>query len=451
MRYLQYALWAVIAFMGAVFLLIAAAVTAPVVYIIMLVAGVIFGISIIMMVFSQIRSIVKREPGNHRNAQAVKEPTFRRDADTTSASGQKIYDDIKEDVSNAAAFIQRQLSRVWSDVEEDLARLSIVIQQRSKKTKRFWMKERIEEMIELHQGTFDLLSQKMNDDTLNELRIEYTDHCSRVNELEKEIGDLKASIAMKGEEAGGPFHRLLEKTEGLLNRAQLERLQAIELSRKRLQAYGVDLDPKQAEVLLSRVDAGDIMRMSTVFSIISNMTKQFARAKLQSGENLDVTKKYYGMYIALLELQVLIQSEYLARLDKQYIPGIEAISANALELYNETKDKVKQSSDEHKVFFEKNLQSQNFTLEVTKIYKNALVEDAQKVKKAMELLRKHHDVAVNTLKTVQVSADLSALMTQSESLYHDVMELQMPDLVPFENLQMQREFEAVTIRLREGR
>jgi hypothetical protein len=90
-------------------------------------------------------------------------------------------------------------------------------------------------------------------------------------------------------------------------------------------------------------------------------------------------------------------------------------------------------------------------LEVTKIYKNALVEDAQKVKKAMELLRKHHDVAVNTLKTVQVSADLSALMTQSESLYHDVMELQMPDLVPFENLQMQREFEAVTIRLREGR
>ena len=51
------------------------------------------------------------------------------------------------------------------------------------------------------------------------------------------------------------------------------------------------------------------------------------------------------------------------------------------------------------------------------------------------------------LKTVQVSSDLSALMKQNESLYHDVMALQVPDLVPFENLQMQRELEAVTARL----
>ena len=76
------------------------------------------------------------------------------------------------------------------------------------------------------------------------------------------------------------------------------------------------------------------------------------------------------------------------------------------------------------------------------------MDDAKKIQRARELVRKHHEVAENTLKTVQVSASLSALMTQNESLYRDLMELQMPELVPFENLQMQREFEAVTIRHR---
>jgi hypothetical protein len=64
------------------------------------------------------------------------------------------------------------------------------------------------------------------------------------------------------------------------------------------------------------------------------------------------------------------------------------------------------------------------------------------------LVTKQHELAENTLSTVRVSADLSSLIQQGEQMYAQVMDLQTPALVPFENLQMQREFEALTSRLR---
>ncbi len=62
-----------------------------------------------------------------------------------------------------------------------------------------------------------------------------------------------------------------------------------------------------------------------------------------------------------------------------------------------------------------------------------------------------HKLAENTLSTVRVSADLTSLVRQAEGMFQEVMSLQTPALVPFENLQLQREFEAVTVRLRTGK
>ncbi|MEH6585226.1 MAG: hypothetical protein V7720_01645 [Halioglobus sp.] len=449
MKSLQYIFIAVLLCCLAYFLTVVLLVTGPVIYVVVLGAALFLLLALLVGLYAIVKSLITRLFGigsDDSADQKASEPIFQ--PVQVESLSREVYRDARESIGDAKEFIRVQLSRIWSDVEEDLARMSIAIQKRSKKGRKIWMRKRIEQFIEAHQNTYDLLSQKMNDEILSQLRVEYSEICNKINDLEKELGDIKASIAMKGEAPGGAYHRLAEKTKASLDRAELDRLEKIEQSRQRLVAYGVEMDPQQAEVLLSRVDAGDIMRMTTVFTIISKMTEQFANAKLQSGENLDVTKKYYGMYIALLELQLYIQEEYLNRLQNDYIPGIEEIREGAQELNKETRSKAKSSDDKHKPLYEKNLESQTFTLEVTRIYRDALIADAQKVNQAKEMLRKHHDVAENTLKTVQVSSDLSALMTQNESLYHEVMALQVPDLVPFENLQMQREFEAVTARLR---
>ena len=284
------------------------------------------------------------------------------DRNSPSDNPNEMYENLRDGVVDAAEFIRRRLSSVWSDVEEDLARLSLLIQKRSKILRWHWMRKRVEEMVETQSSTFDFLSQKMNDPGLNVLRVEYTDCCSEINEIEKEIGDIRNAIAMTGEKFGGPNHRILKQAEESLKRAEAARRKKIESSRELLVAYGVDLNSSQVEVLLSRVDAGEIVRMTTVFSVISKMTQQLARAKGETGENLDVTKKYYGMYIALLELQMYIQNEYLDRLNNEYIPGVESISNEASDLYKLTQQKHKQADGRLKEIYEKNLKSQKLGL-----------------------------------------------------------------------------------------
>ncbi len=57
-------------------------------------------------------------------------------------------------------------------------------------------------------------------------------------------------------------------------------------------------------------------------------------------------------------------------------------------------------------------------------------------------------VAENTYETVKISGDLLRVMSSGEDLFGLLFELQVPTLRPFENLQVKREFEKLTTKLR---
>ena len=211
--------------------------------------------------------------------------------------------------------------------------------------------------------------------------------------------------------------------------------------------YGVVISSEQAEVLLSRVDSGDITKMTSVFAVIAELTKQFAEAKQATGENTSVAQKYYAMYIGLLEVQEVIQTEYIDRMDKIYLPGINEIKTVAEKLIIETKVLMRFMPDEHQSSYNANLKSQEFTIEVANVYEDVLRQDKAKTLEARGIVKNLHKLAENTLKTVTVSAELVSLMKESQGLYNEVMQLQTPDLVPFENLELKREFEAVTLKM----
>ena len=253
---------------------------------------------------------------------------------------------------------------------------------------------------------------------------------------------------MKSAPMGGPQHRAEAKLKAKAEEEARLQISLLEAFQARMMAYGINLSTEQAEVLLSRVDAGDVSRMTTIFAIISCITTQVSHAKVQTGENLDVTKKYYGIYLGLLELQMHIQTEYIQKVDSNYLPGVQMIGNEARNLMAETQVKLRGSEGRHQEGYRQNIKSQQFTVEVTDIYAAALRADRSKVEEARTIIQRLHELAENTLSTVRVSADLSTLVRQNEGLYKQVISLQTPALVPFENLQMRREFEAVTQRLR---
>ena len=200
-------------------------------------------------------------------------------------------------------------------------------------------------------------------------------------------------------------------------------------------------------MLLSHDDSGDITKMTSVFAVIAELTKQFAQAKQATGENTSVAQKYYAMYTGLLEVQEVIQTEYIERTDKIYLPGISEIKTAAERLIAETKILMRSMPDEHKSSYNANLKSQEFTIELANVNEDFLRQDKAKTLGTRGIMKNLHKLAENTLKTVTVSAELVSLMKESQGLYNEEMQLQTPHLVPFENLELKRESEAVTLKM----
>ena len=107
------------------------------------------------------------------------------------------------------------------------------------------------------------------------------------------------------------------------------------------------------------------------------------------------------------------------------------------------------SAGSYRQIYTNNLKTQKHTLKVLDLYRKILQKDMQKINLALQKVQQNYRVSLNTYQTVTVSADLALLMEKSRNLFNEVVSIQVPELVPFENLQIQREFESLTTQLRE--
>jgi len=229
---------------------------------------------------------------------------------------------------------------------------------------------------------------------------------------------------------------------------QLKRQHTIQEVQSRLADFDTELSFEQVEALLVRVNADDILAMTTIFPVISEIAVSFAQITATSGEDLTHAKKYYSMYVVLLELQLFIQERYIDDLKNKYLPRINELQSKQKSLINNTRKEQGSASSKHKKLYSLNLKSQNTTLDAIKLYKVNMQNDLNNMTKAHALLMADYRLAVNTLNTVTMSSQVSSLINDSNQLFDKVMALQTPELVPFNNIQMQKEFSALTKKIK---
>ena len=346
--------------------------------------------------------------------------------------------------------LKTRVSDAWGRRNKDLDQLSVTIRDKVSSNRPLARKSSFSMTDRRMNSILKRLQLDFSDSNLEDLRTAYIDCLTKAKAVEEEISDLLAGSSLASDSEKDEIEKRLEKAKILLGQLLQRRENLIADFVDNFSIYNVTISTDQAEVLLSRIDSGDITRMTSVFAIVSQLTAQFAEAKEMSGESTNTAQKYYAMYIGLLELQELIQSEYIDRMDRSYLPGISNVKRDAERLMAETQVLMKNMPSEHLRSYEHNLQSQKFTVEVASIYESALLEDRIRAIQAREIVRNLLRLAENTLKTVKVASDLVGLMRESQGLYDEVMQLQTPSLVPFENLELKKEFQAVTERLKKS-
>jgi len=165
----------------------------------------------------------------------------------------------------------------------------------------------------------------------------------------------------------------------------------------------------------------------------------------ENNEDLNYAKKYYGLHLVTLELVVYIQQNYINKVDHVYIPKIDNIMFEAQKMEAKTKKlAASEVSERRRNIYEKNIQTQELTAHVAQLYKQDLITSKISMVNAQRITKKNLDLARNTYKTVVLSADLYELISESQNMFSEVSKIQVPNIVPFENMQIQKKYYELT-------
>ena len=217
-----------------------------------------------------------------------------------------------------------------------------------------------------------------------------------------------------------------------------------------LHGLGLQLDDRQIDILLSSVTGDDLLQNAVVFSNVRAMVEKLAELSREDRDNLEINRRYSGLYLVLHDLLIHTQEELVRRIDGEYKPRLGEIGREAEALRKEALAKASQAgySDSQKKSFALNAESNAMTLRVAELYMQLLDSQRKGILDNLADLRRSRDLAENTYRTVRSSGDLRNLIRSGLELFDSIHALSMPEILPFENEAIRREFEEINKRLR---
>ena len=219
--------------------------------------------------------------------------------------------------------------------------------------------------------------------------------------------------------------------------------------RQNFSDIGVKLSDAQVDVLLTRVDGDDIIQISLMMDTLKYITQQILHLMQESKEELTQAKRYYGMHEVLLELVVYIQQKYIDKVNNVYLPKIDKIiddSKNMMVLTQRLR--ANEEDAKRSAVYAHNLKAQALTLKVAQQYREDLVRSRDRMIEAQKVARANLMLSKNTYETVSLSADLYDLISESQQMFAEVSKIQVPQIVPFQNLQIQQKYQELTNQLK---
>lgn len=282
----------------------------------------------------------------------------------------------------------------------------------------------------------------------------------RIQALQDEIAKARADIAeARQKRVSAPsqstiartvddYDRAIAAREADIQRLEQEVGQVKRQFAEELRAMGLALTDEQVEFLLSTVVGDNMVDLGILFDNVKAITAQLEQLVAQSGEDLQSARRYYGLYVVLLKALDRMHLKVEESIGEQYLPQIDGIAAKAQSLAADTR-RLLHTSPEKQDLLNANLKAQQLTIEAAGVYRQYLDDQKRQVHQARLALEKDIEAAWNTYETVRVSGELVGLVKSSQQLLEGLMNRQVPALHPFENLEMQREFQKLTLQLRE--
>ena len=285
---------------------------------------------------------------------------------------------------------------------------------------------------------------------------------TRISSLEDEIQQLKQTISEHRQaKVSAPVQSQWKMTVAeyeekiqQLNQTIRQRKAEIDTLKtqfaQELADNGLHLTEEQLDVLLSSIVGDDIIQSSIVYDNVKQISQQLMKLTIESGEQLKISQRYYGMYTVLLKILLHMQQGFINNIGEKYLPKIDQIVANVQDITATTQNLLRGEHEKNRrQHLLANLEAQKLTLQTAEVYEKHLIGQRRKVILARDKTYADLQIAQNTYKTVRVSGELITLLRSSQKSFEMLLNIQVPDLLVFENVQMKQEFAILTEKLAE--
>ena len=356
----------------------------------------------------------------------------------------------KENVETHPLTKEERMNKAWDNVYDDLEEGAKYIDKYNNAPESTWIGTDKEDVQKDINKLFETVVNGLIEDDLLIYK-------TKMAKLKKQISENKSDILKYREKkVGAPQKSAIYTTKsGYDSKIEETQKENVILEneirmikdnlKKNFADIGVNLTPEQIDVLLTRVDGDDIIQISLVMETLKHVTNQILQLMKASKEELTQAKKYYGMHQVLLELVVYIQQKYIDKCNNVYIPKIDKIISDSAEMMGNTKRLRNQEEDNRRrAIYNNNLDAQMLTYKAAKLYKNDIISSRNKMSQAQKISKANLALSKNTYATVMLSADLFDLITESQNMFEEVSKIQVPNLVPFENIQMEQKYKELT-------
>ena len=278
------------------------------------------------------------------------------------------------------------------------------------------------------------------------------DMLKQVQKLDENIREIKSDIAEVNKEMvlhPDRRRKCEEKLTGLTIRRNELRRNLQNLKREvlaELRSWGITVPDSALEPFFASVTRNSIIDNAVIAGNIAAIVKNLEDMMRVDEDN---ARRYYGMYMVLLDLQIRCYRDFIAKCDGVWCLKLDGI-INKIQYDHliandgaaDARFTVAQRDQ-----YKRNLRTNETFLRAARAYRENLERQRNAVAAKMQETEQMREVALNTYETLGNAALLRDMMHTSAEAFEAVMKLELPDLAAFNDAEIVAEFDGITERL----
>ncbi len=349
----------------------------------------------------------------------------------------------------------------WSSLHSSLEKAVALLEKKRVAPDASWVPFK-EDKQSLDADIADLLDdalEVLNISDLTAVKKEIRECQERIQSCRRTISELQTKKLMAPEEVAAwkiwksdieGYEKKIESYKATIADNQ-NRIEALKKDfAERISSIGIELDQTQIDTLIYSVTGDDDVGMIAVFNNIKILTEKLKTLAQDSSENIETARRYYGMHVILLKTLLRLQQGYIDRIDGAYVPMLDRIADENRRLMAETEALLERAESRHSAQYQANMAAQSVTADTVELYRRYLQRNRDRVSASQAKVVKEYEIAENTYHTVSTAYALMEVMRNADRFFNALDQLQVPDLLTFDNSQMRDEFRKLTERMGSG-